>query len=182
MASFTYGWSDAWEKELNSLINRLRIIRDSHQINESIGGDLDNIASYFNIIRLQGESDAAFRTRIKVHTSQFIGGGVDDSIISMLLSTYGLTTTIDDTATIGDAKFNIYINLIELGGISTGVPTENIESLIDIAKAAGTQYNLMFYVNISDNISVTDNAYGVLGAAGIAIWDISDWDGGDVWA
>lgn len=98
-SSILYQFLDGFGKSLSEAEKDLFRVLRGHWVDTGRGKDLDLIGSTFNLGRRLGETDTAFRRRIKVAVSEFKGGGTISSLrlaVRTLLNPYGDEVQIEE--------------------------------------------------------------------------------------
>ena len=164
-----FDFMDIFGKELDETDNKIDQIERDHWIDYAEGDALDKLGVLFNLTRVDGETDAVFRARIKSTVPDYSGGGTINAIKEVVYGYTGVYPTIADAcptnpdydATIADAWFKITTD----SGNLVGVSSSDLYDAIERTKAAGVYFIFELTLStLADSVTVNDNYLAM-------IWD-----------
>lgn len=146
--SNNYKFLNSYSGSIRDFENSVRKLRFSLFIDSAEGVDLERVARLFGLNRLTGESDGAFRGRVKAFYQTVLKSGSRIGLKESISNALGVST--EDIIVI-DVDNNIFDLEISVDSESDLSIFDNISSIIYNVKGAGTFYN-EFTVSSSDSV------------------------------
>lgn len=150
--SNNYQFSKAIGLTFDNLTSNITELKQSIQIDTAEGQNLDDIASLFNIERLN-RTDMQLRNLIQGYWQSRLGGGTKQSIISIVSSVFDIDESNITLTELSELKFKLTITINTVQDLD--LIFENIFDNVNPVKAAGTMLTRVDF-NSEDNVFLTN--------------------------
>jgi len=147
-----YKFVSSFEVEFTTLDVNLTGFKNSWQVNNATGDELEKIAEKYDLVRNQYDTDDSFRAKIKSYLATLSGKGSTNDIKSIISFFTGLETSDITIVDIRTMVINIDIAITATTDI---IILAEIVNIVPNIKAAGV-YVLEINYSSSDNIFLSN--------------------------